>query len=344
MISPAKWWTILISGAVLFLNAGMADPFSLARGALGSKKSEQSQMHDSNDANPPKVECLGRFRFAVPGSFLVSGRSQSIYGVSITTSPLPPGGFDAFWASRLARIRPPGLSTGSESGAGQGAGAGAGAFRPVDLQPGTRAVWYLRDPDSPRIRNLEAGMASGTFAVLMSRSGEAGKESIVEDLLRLLLTDYVASTSHGFCVGQGALHSPPSADEESLISLTNKKSQDFQIKFSTRVVSRPDTTTYSDVEEEKEVAEAGGGSIAVIREQSRLVSGMEGKEIGISVRVPSDPPFVRFTWHFAGVPQNSFKPMINIVGTAPLPQQAELQKVWDSFLQSVEMVSPSPQH
>jgi|SRR6266436_1530807 len=334
MISPAKWWWLLISGAVLFANAGTADLSFPVRGAPGSKKPEQSRMQDSNDTKPPRLECVGRFRFAVPDSFVVSGRSQSIYGVSISTSPLPPGGFDAFWTSRLARIRPPGLSKESE----------AGAFRAFDLQPGSRAVWYLRDPASPRIRNLEAGMASGGFAILMSRSGEAGKESIVEDLVRLLLNDYVASTSHGFCVGQGALNSAPSSDEESLISLTHKKSQDFQIKFSTRVVFKPDTTTYSDVEEEKEVAEAGGGSISVARELSRPVAGMEGKEIGISVKVPSDPPFVRFTWHFVGVPQNSSKPMINIVGTAPIPQQAELQKIWDSFLQSVEMVPPSPQH
>jgi type VI secretion system (T6SS) Tli4-like immunity protein len=334
MIAPAKWLTFLTLGAVFCVNSGTAALSLSDPGVPGKKKPERPQMQDPIEKNAPRVDCEGRFRFAVPGSFNVSGRSQSIYAVSVSTAALPPGGMDALWNARLARIRPPGASNASDQV----------VFRTFDLQPGSRAVWYARDPAAPRIRNLEAVMVSGNFAVLASRSGESGKESIVEDLVRLLLNDYAPSTAHGFCVGQGALTSPPSSDEESLISLSHKKSQDFQIKFSTRVVSRADKTTYSDVEEEREVAESGGGSISVIRDQSRSVAGLEGKEIEISVKVPGDPPFVRFTWHFAGAPQNSFKPMINIVGTAPLPQQAELQRFWDLFLQSMEPVPPSPQH
>jgi hypothetical protein len=261
----------------------------------------------------------------------VTGRSQSIYAVAVSTVPLPPGGIQTLWNSRLAKVHPIAVPNQSEKD-------NTGTF---ELLPGTRAVWYLRDPASPRVRNIEAAKISGEFAVLANTSGETGKESIVEDLVRIVMNSYAPATSAGFCVGNGALTSAPSSEEESLISLTHKKIKDFQIAFSTRVVSRPDTRTYSDVDEERELAESNGGSLSVIREQKRTVAGLEGKEISISVNSPGEPPSVRFTWHFAGVPQNSFKPMINIVGSAPLPEQAQLQNVWDSLLQSIQSIPPA---
>jgi hypothetical protein len=283
--------------------------------------------------NTPRVECLGRFRLTVPESMLVAGRSQSIYGVDVRTLPMPPGGMKTFWEAHLARILPVPLPKESEQG----------IFRSFELQPAAPAVWYVRDPASPRIRNIEAAVASGAFVVLASTSGEAGKEHIVEDLIRIVFESYAASTSEGFCVGEGAVTSAPSRYEETLISLNHNNVPDFKIRFSTRAVSAPDTTTYSDVGEEKELIDSAGGKLNVHRDHSRSVAGLEGKEITISASAPGEPSSLRFTWHFQGVPGNSSKPMINIVGMTPAKYQPEFEKIWDALLNSIQTVSPSPQ-
>jgi hypothetical protein len=303
-------------------------------GLLGQKKPEQSRMPQANNPRSQQVECIGRFRFAVPDSMSVAGRSQSIYAVDVKTVLIPLEGIQRLWDEHLVRIRP--MAPPNESAKSE--------LHTFDLQPGSLAIWYLRDSASPRIRTLDAARAAGEYAVVVSRSGEAGKESIVEELARIVLNSYVPSTANGFCVGHGAITSEPSPEEESLITLNHGKVKDLQIRFSTRAVSTPDTTTYSDVQEEKELVESDGGRLSVLRDQQRRVAALEGKEIAISATSPKEPAMVRFTWHFPGVAQDSTRPMINIVGSAPLPQQPELQKIWDSLLQTIETVPPSPQH
>lgn len=277
------------------------------------------------------AECIGRFRFNLPEMLLVVGRSQSIYRVDVTTIPVPDGGIQALWDSQLKKIHPGPQSSDSRD------------FRTFDLQPGTRAVWYIANPTSPHIRTLEAMRPVDTHAVLAVRSGEAGKEGNVETLVRNVLNAYLPVVTQGFCVGSGSITSEPGLNEQTLISLQHKALQRFKIRFETRTVVTPDTQTYSDTEEEKELASDAGGKMSVLRDHSRAVATLEGKEIWISVYPPGENPFLRFTWHFPGVPENSSKPMINIVGTAPVNNQIDLEKIWESLLVSVQAVPPSPQ-
>ena len=280
------------------------------------------------------TECAGRFRLVIPADFKISGRSQSIYRVDISTVPIPAGGFKAFWDARLARVRPPGSSRDT----------GQLNFTTLELLPGVPAVWYVGNPAAPQIRNLEAAKLVGDFAALAARSGEAGKESSVELLVRTVLDAYVPATNSGFCVGNGSITSEPGLNEHALLSLEHKNTQNFEFRLETRTVSSPDTQTYSDVEEEKELVHSGGGKLSVLRDDARTVAGLEGKEIAISVAPGAEAPFLRFTWHFAGVSDSSAKPAINIVGSAPVSHQAELQKTWDALLQSVQSVPLATQH
>jgi hypothetical protein len=279
------------------------------------------------------VECIGRFYLAVPDVLLVAGRSQSIYRVDVDTVPIPSGGLQALWAATVAKFRPLPPSADLDS-----------SDRPTfTLQPGVRAIWYIANPSSPEIRTLKGIKPVANHAVIAARSGETGRESDIEMLVKGVLDAYQPVTTQGFCVGFGSINSDPGVNEQTLISFDRKKIKDFEIRFETRTVSKPDTQTYSDVDEEKELMASAGGKLHVLRDHSRPVAGLEGKEIAISASAPGEPASLRFTWHFAGVPQNSSKPMINIVASAPVSQQAELEKIWDTLLNSIQTVPPSPQ-
>lgn len=285
-------------------------------------------------ANPLEhQECAGRFSFSLPDGLAVASRSLSIYRVDVSTTPIRPGGFQAFWDARLAKLFPLGLPS---------ANATDGS-RIFDLSPGTRAVWYVADPTSPRIRTLEGVKAISDYVVSASRSGEAGKESNVEFLVHTVLDSFVPANDLGFCIGPGAITSEPGSNESVLVSFENRKIQGFKMRFETRTVAEPDTNTYSDVQEDKDFAKSSGAQLSILRDGSRTVGGLDGKEISTSLSPPGDTPLIRSTWHFPGIPHNSFKPTINIVATAPAGQRAELERIWDVLLNSVQPVPPSAQ-
>jgi type VI secretion system (T6SS) Tli4-like immunity protein len=279
------------------------------------------------------VQCIGRFRMTVPDAMIVAGRSQSIYRVDVDTVPMPTEGLQALWSATIAKFRPLPPPSDSES-----------SDRPTfTLQPGVRAIWYIANPSSPEIRTLKGIKPVANHAVIAARSGETGRESDIEMLVKGVLDAYQPVTTQGFCVGFGSINSEPGLNEQTLISFDHKKMRDFDIRFETRTVSKPDTQTYSDVDEEKQLMASAGGKLNVLRDHSRSVAGLEGKEIAISSSAPGEPPSLRFTWHFPGVPQSSSKPMINIVASAPVSQQADLEKIWDAMLKSIQTVPPSPQ-
>jgi type VI secretion system (T6SS) Tli4-like immunity protein len=279
------------------------------------------------------AQCIGRFYLTVPDVLIVAGRSQSIYRVDVDTVPIPSGGLQALWDATVVKFRPLPAPQDSDS-------SDRATFT---LQPGVRAIWYIANPSSPQIRTLKGIKPVANHAVIAARSGETGKEQNVETLVRNVLDAYQPVTTQGFCVGFGSINSEPGVNEQTLISFDHKKIHDFDIRFETRTVSKPDTQTYSDVDEEKELTASAGGKLNVLRDHSRSVAGLEGKEIAISASAPGEPASLRFTWHFPGVPQSSSKPMINIVGSAPVSQQPELEKIWDALLKSIQTVPPSPQ-
>jgi hypothetical protein len=282
---------------------------------------------DDKDAS----ECLGRFWFVVPGALAVTGRSQSIYRVDVSTIPLPAGGLDALWRERLARVNaltpPPGVAS--------------PVIRTFELQPGVSGIWYFVNPDDDEELCLEALKPQSGYAVLASRRGAASKEAIVETLVKNVLDAYVPGTERGFCVGAGAITSEPGLNEYAGIALEHPTVPNFEVSIDTRTVKEPDTRAYSNLDEERQVTAGLGGTVEELRDQTRVVAGLEGKEIWASVDLPRETPFVRFTWHFPGVAEDSSRPMINIMGTAPTSRRAELEAVWEAVLRSFRPIPPA---
>lgn len=305
-------------------------------GLTGREDSNAGREARSPKANMNVVEtdtqdCLGRFRFVVPGAFGVAGRRQSIYRVDVSTLALPDGGIEALWHERLAHIRalpPP-------------RGAAHPIIKTFELQPGVNAVWYFANPDDDEEHCLEALKSQGGHAVLASRRGMAGKESTVETLVKGVLDAYVPGTERGFCVGAGSITSEPGLNEHTGISLEHRRMPKFEVEITTRTVKEPDTSTYSDLEEERQVTAGLGGTVEELRNRPRVVAGLEGKEIWAAADVPDEPPFVRFTWHFPGVPEDSSRPAIDIKGAAPRSSQAELEAVWETVLRSFRPIPPA---
>jgi len=243
--------------------------------------------------------------------------------------PLPSDGVEALWQERLSHLQsltpPPGAKN--------------AIIRRFDLQTGISAVWYFGTSYATDLRNLEAIRPFADHAVLVKLDGEAGRETIVETLVRNVLNAYVPVEAQGFCVGNGSITSEPGINEHAGIGFEHKKLHGMEISFDTQTVKEPDTRTFSNLDEEKEVVNANGGKLAVLLDHQRSVAGLEGKEIRISVTSPNETPTVRFTWHFAGIPADSSRPMINIKAVASTAEQKSLETIWEGVLQSVR---PTP--
>ena len=265
----------------------------------------------------------GRFYFTVPETMSLDGRSQIIYGTNVSTTPIPPGGALGHWDRHLEEIR--------------GRGIEPAAMRTFELQPGTSAVWYA-EHESPNILTLETMTPKSDHLLLLDREAYAGKEAGAETLVRNIVNTYVQRAAYGFCVGYGSIAMEPSQTESARITFSRRNVPEFEIEFSTQTVREPDNQTYSDLDEEREIADAGGGQLTVLKEGVRRVAGLDGKQIWISLTVPGEPPTVRFTWHFAGEPGDSFHPMINILAMAPAAQRADLESAWETVLQSLRQV------
>lgn len=288
----------------------------------GTRRTTRAGMSMTSDG---KEQCIGRFQFNVPAELSISGRSQSIYRVKVNTAPRPQRGLDDLLKEQVSRL----------------GGGKATVVRTFDLEPGVRAAWYIEDPGKPQLRGLLAVKDGGDHAFVATRNGEASKSAGVESLVKTVVDSYVPAGRKGFCVELGAIVSEPGLNEETLIVFSDARVPELELEFSTRTVSSPDTTTYSNLDEEKTVAASHGGTLTVLRDQPRRVAGLQGKEIWMMAEIPQQKPLVRYTWHFAGVPQNSAKPMINIKGIAPSDKRGNLESIWETVLESIRAVPPA---
>ena len=282
--------------------------------------------------------CIGRFQFALPAAFTLTNRSQSIYEVELSTEPLAAGGLGTVWASRIAKIgRQPAPS-----------GAQQAIIRRFDLAPGAPAVWYFSNPSRAALVALEAAKAVGEHAVIANRGADLDKaelaallkggDPVVEQLVRVVLNDYTPSTKRGFCIGPGAIvNNEPGLNEDVRIAFRHPAIRDLTLRLQTMVVARPDTQTYSNLEEERRTSDPRI-KINLLREQNRVAAGLTGKEMRVSVAAPSQAPIVRFTWHFDGVAQKADQPTINVAGFAAERDQALLESAWETLLGSLRPI------
>jgi|SRR5580704_470270 hypothetical protein len=276
--------------------------------------------------NKEATICVGRFRFSIPGTVVVNGRSQSIYRVDVNAVSMPRGGIRELWGREVARLEALGPTMETKTA----------IVRELELESGVRAIWYADNPVSPQLHELVAMKPAGNYAIRAARGGEASKHEVVETLVRNVINAYTETGTRGFCVEEGAITSEPGLNEKALVSFAHRKLADFDIEFATITVSEP--VPGLSEEDEKETVESEGGSYTELRNQKRVAAGLEGKEMMTAVSLPREKPHVRFTWHFAGSPDSSGQPSVDFSATAPKEHRAELEKIWEMMLQSLRPV------
>ena len=277
--------------------------------------------------------CIGRFRFTLPDSLKLAGRSQSIYGVDSRTALLTSQNADALWSAKITRIRsltPPN-------------GRRQTIIRNFELVNGIAAVWYFPSSTLSNVHRLEAMKPTMDHALDVGFNAEAGKEHFAEQLVANVISAYAPGGEHGFCIGHGSITSEPGLSEQASASFVHRQLTDFRVSFDTHTVRESATQhPLSDIAAEKRDFEAAGGNLIVLRDTERTVAELRGREGLVSVVSPGENPFVRFTWHFPGAGQRSDFPEILIDGFSPTEHQAALEEVWEAMLQSVRRVPPSP--
>lgn len=284
-----------------------------------------------SDRVSDESQCVGRFRFHPPAGFRVAARFQSIYRTEVRTLDVDAAQGRDYWSKRLGEIR-----------SGANTPLQTNAFRTLDLAPDVRGVWYLGSPTYPDVRTVEVMRQLTDHVLLLKREADAGKEEVAQNLLREILGGYAPGSERGFCIGRGSITLQPSQNEESRLILSSTTVKDLELKIETRTAGAPDTTTFADVDEETQVAKAGGGQLTVLRNDARKAAGLAGKELWIQVVVPRESSLARFTWHFAGQPGTSEHPVIDIIGTARVEDRAALEHAWESVLGSLAPTEVGP--
>jgi hypothetical protein len=302
--------------------------------ACGSAPGGEQRKTKMNATSSGSQVCIGRYEFMAPGGLAIDGRTQRIYRVDVSTVSLAERRLQSYWNGKMAELRklpsPPGTIS--------------PVLRTFELKPGMQAVWYADDPEDAESNQLLAIRPVGDHVVVAQRGGSVAGRSNVETLVGNVLDAYVPSTGEGFCAGAGAITTEPGRNEQTLIALTHSRLPDTEVEFSTETVREPDTSTYSDVSEEREAAAANGGTINVLRDRMRTAGGVEGNEMWISVSAPDEESTVRFTWEFAGRPENAIRPYMQFRASAPLAQKAELERLWEVLLNTLKPVPLPPKY
>jgi hypothetical protein len=245
-------------------------------------------------------------------------RWQSIYRTEVATRT-DEAAFGEYWQHRLEQLQ------GRQP-------------RPVELEPDVRGVWYRTNPASPDLLTLEAVRPAPGGYLVVSGEADAGREAPGETLARIIANAFVPETSQGFCVGTGAIRGETSGNEQVRLVLALEGEPALEVRFSTRTVREPDTMTYSDLDEERQLAAAQGAKLVELRNKRRKAAGLAGREIRISVTEATGEGMLRFTWHHPGVGGEATSPAIDIVGSAPLLLKDRLEFAWDVLLSSLEPI------
>jgi hypothetical protein len=302
--------------------------FCLAAMCLAACSTAGRQSNDEPQRGDMSTQCIGRFRFQVPDSLALAARSQRIYGVEVSTAPVSPFGAASAWSERVAEIRKMRAPEGKADP----------VVRSFEIEPGVPGIWYFNNPAGIRML-LESAKVVDGHVLRLVRAAPEGKESSAETLVKHVIEGYAPGvTDYGFCVGYGAITMEPSLNEATDGVFENPRVAGLEIRMETATVNQPDEGTYSDLEEEKSYVEGTGANLKVLLERERTAAGLSGKEIRIEVTPKKGDPLVRFTWHFAGTPRNASQPKIDMVGSAPPDQRAQLEAAWEAVLQNMRPI------
>jgi hypothetical protein len=197
------------------------------------------------------------------------------------------------------------------------------------------AVWYNGRGED---RVLEAFRPVDGQILHTVRHADAGREAPAEQLVRNIVSSYVAGLQDaGFCVGAGSLTIEPAEIEGTTIAFQHRAVPGLTIRIMTRTVNAADSTSLSNLDEEKDFAAATGTGLSVLVERDRSVAGLMGKEMRIVVTPPKETARARFTWHFDGAAgRDATKPKMEIIASANAANRSELESVWERMLSSLQ--------
>jgi Tle cognate immunity protein 4 C-terminal domain len=276
--------------------------------------------------------CIGRFAFSIPEGSRITGRSQSIYRVDVTTVPVPAGGLDSLWHKRLVEIR----------GTAPPPDENDRIIRTYALARATKAVMYYDSTDSPGPRRLDGMRQTDNWAVIASRFGAQGQDRDMETLVLHVLDGYSPIGKEGFCVEHGVITSEPGNNEAAGARLDNPLLQDFEVVFRTQTVRDPKPIEeLSDVDEFRRAFGGISASTQVLTSTTRNAAGLAGLEERIAVLPNGDPPFIRFSWKYSGEPLRSDHPQISIRAVCHSIHQAQMVEAWEAILGSLRQVPMS---
>jgi len=132
------------------------------------------------------------------------------------------------------------------------------------------------------------------------------------------------------------LQQSQAATRKRFVAFRHEKLPGFKIEFRTKMVVEAEAPL--PISEQMEFVESEGGTIAIIREQKRGAAGLDGEEAAVAVTLPGEKPFVEFTWHYSGMPDSSTQPYIEVSAKAPKERREELERIWETILQSLRPV------
>jgi Tle cognate immunity protein 4 C-terminal domain len=297
-----------------------------------SRESGSTPVPVMNDRNVQGYFCVGRFLFRTPPEFHETARLQSMYRTKMSTQAGNAAQGREYWSKRLASLFDSAKST-----------AQSQAFQTLDLAQDIHAVWYSGNSTFPNIRTIEAMKQFRDHIFILSREAENGKEEVAQRFARDIFAGYEPESDKGFCIGRGSIILEPSRNEETRLAMSSDVAPTLELVFATRTASAPDLSTYSDTDEESQVARAHNGNLTVLRNDQRTVAGLIGKELRIRVVVPGESPLTRYTWHFPGQPGRTNRPVIDLVGTVSGERAVDLDRAWEVVLGSLRANEASQQ-
>jgi hypothetical protein len=189
------------------------------------------------------------------------------------------------------------------------------------------------------LRILEAMKPETGYVLLLAYRTDAGKEALVENLMKIVVNAYRPALTQGFCVEYGSITSVPGENEQSRAAFAHRTLPDFELSFDTHTVREPARLhPLSEVPDLAREFAGEGIQLQVLKDEARIVVGLHGREGRVMLRDPSRGSFLHYTWHFPGAPGHSDQPEITLKATARQQHQDELQIVWESWLQSLQPV------
>ncbi|WNG56716.1 hypothetical protein F0U59_19615 [Archangium gephyra] len=276
-----------------------------------------------------RVWCAGRFGFMLPEELTLAGRSQSIYRVGVDTQTLVEGKTaQEFWKEKLRELE------------ARTEGSGAPKERNVRAMiPGASAAWYGANPMFPNDRTLLVMKPQRGHVVLLQVEAEAGNEAIAEQLVAETVAAYIPEARYGFCVGEGAITSEVSINEQALANFVSARHPGLEVSISTQTVSQPRSDhPLSDVEGDRQSFATRGDRLEVLRDGERTVAGKNGREGRVSLTSAREGTMLRYTWFHPGGQARGDEPEILLKASAFDKHKAELEATWELLLTSMKQL------